>query len=106
MNIQKVNNQPQFGARMPLAGNPKQINGIFNAILAVRPEARYATTKNGKLAYIVNKEDISRLPQVTQELSADEFQKVAGNAGPLSAKDVQKAIDGKRFDFDGLSMPR
>lgn len=106
MNVQKVNNQTQFGARMPLTGNPKQVKSVFEAIQAVCPEARCATTNKGKLAYIVHKDDISRLPQVTQELSADAFQKVAGNASPLKVKDVEKAIAEKRFDFDLLNMPR
>lgn len=107
MSIQPINYQsPSFGQRLPLEGKTKQVEEVFNAILAKNPGAKKVTTNKGRLAYIVTKEDVSRVDGKATELPKDEFQRIAGTAQPLSAKDVIKAIKSGTFDFDLLNMPR
>lgn len=106
MNIQKVQNQPQFTARMPVAGKAKELAEVFAKVCIENPEAKQIVTGKGRLAYIVTKADVSRLEGKSGEIAKDVFESIAGTAAPLKAKDVLKAIKEKRFDFDLLNMPR
>lgn len=106
MNIQKVQNQPQFAARMPIAGKAKELVEVFAKVSEANPEAKQIITDKGRLSYIVTKADVSRLEGKSGEIAQDVFESIAGSATPLKAKDLLKAIKEKRFDFDSLSMPR
>lgn len=105
MNIQKVSQQPGFGARMALKGNPKAIAAFVEDLAKEIPSTKFITKDKGKLAYVAHLGDEAKFEGKSGEVAADIFDSIAGrNPYYTEVKDLEKAKKAKSFDPQSLQI--